>query len=156
MGIDITQLGPYARKQILQKIREDEIAKLNAKENSKYHSEKVEYEGEIFDSQKELDRWLQLKLLERTGRITELKKQVPFELIPAQFEESAEVYTRGQNKGQLKQGKCIEHSVKYVADFVYFENGKQVVEDAKGVRTKEYIIKRKLMLYIHGIRIKEV
>lgn len=52
----------------------------------------------------------------------------------------------------------LERSVKYIADFVYTDKatGQTVVEDTKGVRTKEYIIKRKLMLYLHGIRIKEI
>lgn len=157
MGIDISQLGPNARKQILKQIREDELRKLEKQNTaSKYNSQKVEYEGEWYASQKELDRWLQLKLLERTGKITDLKKQVPFLLIPAQYEPSTEVYTRGKKEGQPKQGKCIEQSVVYNADFVYIENGKQVVEDTKGMRTKDYIIKRKLMLYVHGIRIAEL
>ena len=56
----------------------------------------------------------------------------------------------------MKKGKVIERPVKYVADFMYEENGQQVIEDAKGVRTKEYILKRKLMLYRYGIRIREV
>ena len=75
------------------------------------------------------------------GGITDLRRQVPFTLIPSQ-------------KGA--DGKVIEYPVKYIADFVYTENGKTVVEDVKGYKTPEYIIKRKLMLQVHGIRIKEV
>ena len=61
-----------------------------------------------------------------------------------------------KKKGGVKKGKVIEQKCSYIADFVYTENGEKVVEDTKGFRTKDYIIKRKLMLYIHGIRIQEV
>ena len=93
-------------------------------------------------SQKEHDRANQLKLLQRAGVISNLREQVPYELIPAhRFEDGT-----------------LERACKYIADFVYIDNetGQTVVEDTKGVRTKEYIIKRKLMLFMHGIRIKEV
>jgi hypothetical protein len=67
-----------------------------------------------------------------------------------------EVYTKGKNKGCFKPGKLLEKECAYIADFVYKEDGRIVVEDTKGFRTKDYIIKRKLMLHEHGIRIKEV
>ena len=57
---------------------------------------------------------------------------------------------------QYIDGKCVERSVKYKADFFYTKDGELVVEDTKGFRTPDYIIKRKLMLYVHHIRIKEV
>lgn len=107
---------------------------------SKYHSHKIKTQDGVFDSQIEYRRWCELKLLQRAGRISDLKRQVKYELIPSQ---------RG------KDGKVVEKSVTYIADFVYKENGQEVVEDAKGVRTDVYIIKRKLMLFRHGIRIKE-
>ena len=94
--------------------------------------------------------------MERAGRISDLRLQVPFELIPAQYEILDEVYTKGPHKGEHKRGACIEKAVTYRADFVYTENGKTGVEDTKGVRTTDYIIKRKLMLYVHKIRIKEI
>lgn len=103
-------------------------------------------------SRKEHDRSNQLKLWQRAGVISDLREQVPFVLIPAQYSDA----------GTDPKGKpvrvCIEKSCKYIADFVYTDNetGHTIVEDTKGVRTKEYIIKRKLMLYLHGIRIKEV
>lgn len=122
----------------------------------KYGNRKVAVDGIAFDSIREARRYKQLKLLLLSGEIVGLSMQVPFELLPAQYEETGEVYTKGPRKGQPKQGKCIEKSVVYVADFVYFENGKRVVEDTKGVRTPEYIIKRKLMLHKYGIRIREV
>ena len=126
---------------------------------SKYGSRKITRDGMTFDSLKEYRRYYELCLLEKAGIITNLKKQVEFELIPAQFETvpTGEIYKRGSQKGMPKMKQvCIENSIKYIADFVYQENGKTVVEDAKGFRTEKYIIKRKLMLYVHGIRIKEV
>lgn len=72
-------------------------------------------------------------------------------MIPAQREADSV----GKRGGKI-QGKVIEHAVKYKADFFYKMNGKQIVEDTKGFKTKDYIIKRKLMLLVHGIRIKEI
>ena len=121
---------------------------------NKYRNRKVKTEDGTFASVKEYRRYCELKMIQRAGQITDLQTQVPFELIPAQYE----TYERYGKKGQrLKDGKrCIEQSVVYLADFVYNEKGKQVVEDAKGKRTADYIIKRKLMLYQHNIRVKEV
>lgn len=108
--------------------------------HSKYKSRKAIVDGIEFDSQKEARRFRELRLLERAGKITGLEWQVKFELIPAQRIDE----------------KVVERACTYIADFVYFENGKKVVEDTKGFKTKDYIIKRKLMLWVHGIRIKEV
>ena len=102
---------------------------------NKYRARKVKApDGQVFASVKEYHRWGVLRLLERAGRITDLKRQVRYEVIPKQYGERA----------------CY-----YVADFTYYEDGKLVVEDAKGYRTDDYIIKRKLMLWVHGIKIKE-
>lgn len=102
---------------------------------NKYGARKVTApDGQVFDSVKEYHRWGMLRLLERAGRISDLKRQVSYELIPKQ-------------KG--------ERACSYVADFTYMEDGKLVVEDCKGFRTPEYRLKRKLMLWVHGIRIKE-
>ena len=121
---------------------------------SKYGNKKAVVDGITFDSTQEARRYTELKLLQRAGQINGLELQKTFELVPAQ----RETYERYGKKGQrLKDGeRCIEKAVTYKADFVYYENGQLVVEDTKGMRTKEYIIKRKLMLYVHGIRIKEV
>lgn len=115
-------------------------------------------DGIVHDSQAEAMRWAQLCMMSRAGAIKDLRRQVAYELIPAQRAPGIEVYKRGPRKGQLKPGRVIEQSVKYVADFVYTDatTGQIVVEDTKGVRTKDYVIKRKLMLYVHGIRIVEV
>lgn len=117
----------------------------------KYGSKKVRVDGIVFDSKREARRYCELKLLQRAGKIKDLELQKTFELLPVQREPD----TIGA-RGGVKKGKVIEQSVKYVADFVYTENGKTVVEDTKGFRTKDYIIKRKLMLYVHGIKIREI
>jgi len=107
----------------------------------KYHNRKISTPYGKFDSRKELNRFRELSLLQRAGEISGLQRQVRFELIPASRDE---------------KGRVVERACYYVADFVYIEGGNRVVEDAKGVRTKEYIIKRKLMLWVHNIRIQEV
>ena len=112
--------------------------------------------GEVFDSEKEYQQWRILKILERAGKISNLQRQVKFELIPSQREESTEVYRSGPQKGLPKPAAVIEKPCTYIADFVYYENGKMIVEDTKGVKTEAYKIKKKLLLYVHGIRIKEI
>ena len=122
---------------------------------SKYHSKKVIFNGITFDSKKEYNRYRELALLEKAGQIENLELQKAFVLIPAQYENvSREEYIK--SKGKKTKGKCIERACKYKADFTYIQDGKIIVEDTKGFKTKDYIIKRKLMLYVHGIRIKEV
>lgn len=125
---------------------------------SKYGNKKITVDGITFDSKREYNRYCELKLLEKAGEISNLRRQVKFVLIPAQYEKTTERYTRGKNKGELKQGRLIERECAYIADFVYIDNkeGKKVVEDTKGMRTKDYVIKRKLMLKNYGVRIKEI
>lgn len=121
---------------------------------NKYYNKKCTVNGIIFDSRKEARRYQELLLLERAGVIKSLQRQVKYVLIPAQYE-SFERY--GKNGQELTPGKkLIERECAYVADFVYEEDGKTVIEDTKGFKTKDFIIKRKLMLYTHGIRIREV
>ena len=110
---------------------------------SKYGAKKVTYDGKTFDSQKEAQRFAELRYMQMGKLISGLECQVKFELIPNQKDEN---------------GKVIERAVNYIADFVYtdLKTGAQIVEDTKGAKTKEYIIKRKLMLYKYGIRIREV
>ena len=108
----------------------------------KYHNKKVVVNGEKFDSMKEYRRYCELLLLEKGGVISDLKRQVKFVLIPSQ-----------------KEGKkTIERECSYYADFIYHDNetGETVVEDVKGMRTDVYKIKRKLMLWVHHIKITEV
>ncbi|KAF0844339.1 uncharacterized protein DUF1064 [Methylovorus glucosotrophus] len=104
----------------------------------KYNNIRVEIDGIKFDSKKEAKRYGELKLLERAGLIKDLQLQVAFELVPPQ-------------KGGMRK----ELAVKYIADFVYTENGQQVIEDTKGVKTKDYIIKRKLMKLM-GREVREI
>lgn len=117
------------------------------RKHSKYYSQKVMVDGIAFDSKREAERYRELKLLQRAGKIKDLQMQVPFELLPAQYAYTGEFYKKGPKKGQPKPGKCIEKSVVYLADFVYFEHGTKIVEDVKGMHTKDYIIKRKLLRY---------
>lgn len=97
-----------------------------------------------YDSKKESERASQLKWMQECGQISELKEQVKYLLVPAHYE----------------NGKCIERACNYIADFTYwrhYENGavEFIVEDCKGMRTDVYKIKRKLMLSIYKIKIKE-
>lgn len=123
------------------------------KKRNKYHNNKIKFGDEVFDSQKEARRYSELKIMQDAGLIKDLQKQVKFILIPTQREEDII-----GKRGGVKKGKVIEKECSYIADFVYYDNElqQQIVEDTKGFRTTEYIIKRKLMLYIHGIRIKEI
>ena len=120
---------------------------------NKYHSKKVEFDGIVFDSKKEAKRFAELSLLEKAGTIQDLQRQVKFILIPAQREPD----TVGA-RGGIKKGKTIEKECAYIADFVYKDLtlNETVVEDTKGFRTKDYLLKRKMMLFFHGIKIKEV
>lgn len=124
----------------------------------KYGNHKLTFGKQTFDSMKEYNRYLDLLELEREGKITDLQRQVKYQLIPAQYEQTDEVFSRGIHKGEPKRGPLIEREVAYFADFVYKlkDTGVEVVEDTKGMRTTDYIIKRKLMLWIHGIRIREI
>lgn len=104
-----------------------------------------------YDSQKEHLRANQLKFMEERGIISNLKFQVRYELIPKQ---TKTIEVQLKTKVKLVE-KVIEQSCSYIADFVYERDGVQVVEDSKGMRLPEYIIKRKLMLNIYGIEILE-
>ena len=121
---------------------------------------KIEVDGIEFDSKKEANRYCELKLLQRAGVIEDLELQKEFELIPAQYEYFARYGKQGQ---RLQDGKrCIEKSCVYKADFAYKQGGRLVVEDVKGYRDPasaayaKFVIKRKLMLHVHGIKITEI
>lgn len=124
---------------------------------NKYGNNKVECDGHKFDSLREYRRYLYLKHEQEKGNIVCLELQKPFLLIPTQMEPTGDIYQRGPNKGKPKM-KCVEKECVYKADFAYIRKSDNafVVEDAKGMKTKEYIIKRKLMLMIWGIKIQEV
>lgn len=115
------------------------------KPRNKFYNRKVRVRGHVFDSLKEGRRYQELLLLQQAGEIRDLKCQVSFILLPSQrYKDPA--------SGRYK----VERGVKYIADFTYTAaDGELIVEDVKGLRTKDYVIKRKLLLWTHGIRILE-
>lgn len=134
---------------------------LKMRYKSKYYNVKTRTsDGNVFDSTKEARRWEQLLLLLKAGEITNLQKQVKYELIPNQYE----TYERYSKTGKrLKDGvRLAERKAEYVADFVYTiaNTGETIVEDVKGckkgVAYEYFVLKRKLMLAVHSIRVKEV
>lgn len=124
---------------------------------NKYGNKKVTIDGMTFDSKKEAQHYLNLKLLEKGGVIKNLQTQVKYVLIPAQYEGTGEYYKKGVHKGEEKK-RLVEKECAYYADFVYEQDGKTIVEDtkSKGTQTPQYIIKRKLMRYVYGIAVREV
>lgn len=110
---------------------------------NKYGAKKTTLQdGSRFDSKREAHRYCELRILEKAKRIKDLRRQVKYVLIPAQRD---------------KTGKLLEYECAYWADFVYYDFalGREVVEDVKGCRTDVYKIKKKLMLWVHGIHITE-
>lgn len=112
---------------------------------NKYYAQKCKINGSVYDSKKEAQRYAELQILLKAGLIFELRRQVKYILIPTQRDED---------------GKLIERECSYVADFVYEQDGNTIVEDVKGYKDgaayRIFGIKRKLMLYTHGIRVREV
>ena len=140
---DLCRLSHEAQRQVMDKL----TAKQRTREakGRKYHNrpaERVMPDGTVrmFDSEHEATRYDELRLLEKAGEIVDLQCQKRYRLLPAQTK---------------KNGK-VEKPVDYIADFVYRDGIMTVVEDAKGFKTPEYVIKRKLMLYTYGIEIREV
>jgi hypothetical protein len=120
---------------------------------SKYGNKKAKYDGILFDSRKERHRYINLMTLQRAGEISDLRLQVPYELLPAVYET---VEKQLKTKTKLVQ-RCVQRSVHYVADFVYKDkDGNEVIEDSKGMRTKEYLLKKKMMRALLGKQINEV
>ena len=107
---------------------------------TKYHSRKVKLDGITFDSQHEANRYAELKMLERAGLISQLRLQVKYAIV----------------EPHKREDGTTERAAYYIADFAYFNGDREVVEDAKGFRTPEYILKRKLMLEKYGITVHEV
>ena len=109
---------------------------------SKYGNVKATVGQEVFDSRAEARRWGELLWLQKAGQITDLRRQVPFELVPKQRDPS---------------GRAVR-AVVYRADFVYRQGGREVVEDFKGggIETPAFKIKRKLMLQRHGVWVEVV
>jgi hypothetical protein len=114
---------------------------------NKFYARKRKKDGMVFDSSAEMRRWVQLQKMEKEGKITDLRRQVKFVLIPYQQKRFGDVIV-------------YERECSYIADFVYIEDGQQVVEDVKGntkgIAYQYFVIKRKLMLERYGISIREV
>lgn len=107
---------------------------------SKYRAQKITTEDGTFDSKWEYSCWCRLKMEQASGLISGLQRQVSFELIQAATLDSRKL-----------------PPVRYIADFVYMRNGRQVVEDAKGMASlPDYKLKRRMMYWIHGIRVIEI
>lgn len=122
----------------------------------KYLNKKVFVDDMVFDSMHEYKRYLDLKEMEANGEIKDLQRQVKFVLIPKQVQ-IIERYHKRTGARLKDEEKTLEQECSYVADFVYYDkNGKMIVEDAKGLRTPDYVIKRKLMLFLKNIRIHEI
>ena len=127
--------------------------------NNKYYNIKTKTsDGNVFDSRKEAQRWEQLLLLQKAGKIIELQRQVKYELLPNQYE----IIERYSKSGKRLKDctRLLERKVNYLADFVYHdaETGELIVEDTKSdaTRTKDFVLKRKLMLLVHGIKVREI
>ena len=129
---DLARLGPAAQKQVVEKVL--------AQKTGKYHNRKTVRHGITFDSKHEADRYDELRMLLKSGGIHDLKLQQTYRLVGAQ---------------RTPTGAAVR-AVTYIADFVYVSGGKTIVEDAKGFKTKDYIIKKKLMLERFGIWVEEV
>ena len=121
---------------------------------NKYGNIKTEVDGIVFDSRKEARYYLYLRQRLHDGAITDLKRQVPYELVPVVYKDET-VHLKTKDKTVKK---VVQRPIRYVADFVYVDGktGKTQVIDCKGVRTKEYLLKKKMMLAFHGIEVIEV
>lgn len=130
-------------------------SKFLGKKRSKYGNQKVTYENEKFDSKKELARWLFLREAEQRGEISNLTRQVKFELLAPVREE----YVVHLKTKDVTRTKVVQQAVFYRCDFTYIKNGELIVEDVKSGPTaldKSYTIKKKMMRSLKGINIKEV
>lgn len=127
------------------------------KGNNKLNAQKTVVDGITFASKHEANRYCELKLLQRAGKIKNLQWQVPYELIPNQYEIITEITKTGEEK---EKKVLIERGIKYIADFQYEKDGKTIVEDAKGFKGGAiygvFVLKRKMMLWRYGIVVKEV
>lgn len=136
----------------------------NGKSGNKLHAEKAVVDNIIFDSKREAKRYCELKLLLKAGEISHLELQKEFILLPPQYDKPTGFYQKGEKKGQPKQGKLLERGVSYFADFCYIDTktNDYIVEDTKGYRdpsSSEYakfVLKRKMLLYFYGIKIREI
>lgn len=184
MAIDISRLGAAAQKQILKKLREADVKKIEREEKeriagggakaapavrenkNKLHAERTE---DGYASKREAKRAAELRLMEQAGKIQNLREQVRYVLVPAIYETESGRLVKDwaeKPKKELEQQygklKILERSLAYVADFTYEQDGETVVEDVKGYKKtnaatyEKYVHKRKLLLHLFGIRVREV
>ena len=108
---------------------------------SKYRNQRIEVDGMMFDSKGEAAHYGRLKLAKQAGAVLDFERQVPFVF---------EVTYRAN-------GREVVRKMKYIADFVVtFKDGRKEVQDFKGHKTREYKQKKKLMLELYGIEIREI
>lgn len=123
---------------------------------NKYGNRKVEIDGHVFDSKKEAKYYMYLRELEKAGEVSDLRLQVPYELIPPIYENVA---VQLKTKTKVVR-KCVQKPVHYLADFVYTDvSGNDVVVDVKSSITRKngvYILKKKMMKAFCGIDIQEI
>ena len=125
------------------------------KKRPKYGNSKVEYQGKLFDSKREMQRYVVLKEAEEKGLISDLRTQVTFELIPAITEEYVEHL---KTKDKVKT-RVLQRAVTYKADFVYVKDGEEIIEDvkiSKALIPKEFALKEKIFFWKYGKRIQLV
>lgn len=125
------------------------------KKRPKYGNKKVEYQGQLFDSKREMQRYVVLKEAEEKGLISDLRTQVTFELIPAITEEYVEHL---KTKDKIKT-RVLQRAVTYKADFVYVKDGEEIIEDvkiSKALIPKEFALKEKIFFWKYGKRIQLV
>ena len=121
----------------------------------KYNNKTFEADGYKWDSKKEYQRWLVLKEAEAKGLITDLQRQVKFELIPAVREEYVEHL---KTKDKIKT-RTLQLAICYTCDFTYYKDGEYIVSDVKAspkMLPKEYILKKKILFALKGVLIKDV
>lgn len=118
----------------------------------KFNNKKMETPDGTFDSKGEWERWLFLKEARNNGQISDLRRQVKYTLIPTQYRTEI-VHLKTKDK---EVQRVAEREITYTADFVYEKNGEKVVEDYKGFPNDRWPLKKAMMLYFHGVAIREV
>lgn len=118
----------------------------------KFNNKKMSTPDGEFDSKGEWERWLFLKEAQKNGQIKDLERQVRFTLIPTQYRMEI-VHLKTKDK-EVK--RVAEREITYTADFVYEKDGEKVVEDFKGFPNDRWPLKKAMMLYFHGVSIREV
>lgn len=118
----------------------------------KFNNRKMETPDGTFDSKGEWERWLFLKDAERSGKIRGLRRQVKYTLLPTQYRDEV-VHLKTKDKTVKR---VAEREITYTADFVYEKTDVTVVEDFKGFPNDRWPLKKAMMLYFHGVAVREV